>query len=227
MNVFRLCFLMTAVLHAGAPLAVTGIVREGLPPYEDDARLYRLEGDGCDLRPGQILLLVRPREPRPMGQLEVVRGGPAFALARVSRPGATFPMKGDLAVPREPLRRLPALPGPDAPLPAAQALRPAEPALPAPPPGVGHREPIFFLPDQAVLTPGAKAKLKAWVAAWGRAGRWVLALPEAEPSPLTEARVKALREELGRLGVPKVERGPAGPAAPGKYPAVFVVLEPC
>lgn len=226
MRFFWPFLLMTAALHAGAPLAVTGVVREGLPPYEDSERLYRLEGDGCDrLRPGQILLPVRPREPRPLGQLEVVKAGPAFALARMSRPGATFPMKGDLAVPREPLRRLPALPETGAPL--AQAPRPGEPALPPPPPGAAHREAIFFLPDQAVLTPGARAKLKAWVSAWGRAGRWVLALPPEQPSPLTEARVTALREELGRLGVPKVELGSAEQAPPGKYPAVFVVLNPC
>ena len=221
---FCLC-LMTAALQAGPPLAVVQVVRQGLPPYEDDQRLYRLEGDGCDqLRPGRVVLLVRPREARSLGQLEVVSASPGFALAKLRKAGATFPMKGDLAVPREPLRTLPGLPGAGQPL--APAGPPGECAQPVPSPGAAHREPIFFLPEEAILTPGAKAKLKAWVAAWGRAGRWVLALPPDAAPPLSGDRVTALREELGRLGVRAVEVGAAAAEPPGKYPAVFVVLNP-
>jgi hypothetical protein len=219
--------LMTAALHAAAPLTVVNVVREGQPPYEDADRLYRVEGDGSDqLRPGRVLLLMRAGDPRPMGQLEVVKTGPGYALAKVRKAGATYPMKGDQAVPREPLRTLPSLPSPGRPLAIALAL-PAAPALPVPPPGAAHREPIFFLPEQATLTPAARSKLKAWVATWGRAGRWVLALPTAQPSPLTEARVTALREELTRLGVPKVELDANAPVPPGKYPAVYVEINPC
>lgn len=225
MHPFLTLCLVTAALQAAPPLAVVQVVRQGLPPYDDTGRLYRLEGDGCDLRPGRVVLLVRPGERRSLGQLEVVSAGPGYALARILKAGTTFPMKGDLAVPREPLRPLPALPGPGAALSGTEALAgpPAALALPAPPPGAIHREPIFFLPEEAVLTPGAKAKLKAWVAAWGRAGRWVLAQPPAA-QPLAEARIAALREELGRLGVAEVERGTAEADPPGKYPAVFVEL---
>jgi len=218
--------LMTAALHAAAPLTVVNVVREGQPPYEDADRLYRVEGDGGDqLLPGRVLLLMRPRDPRPMGQLEVVRTGPGYALAKVRKAGATYPMKGDQVVPREPLRTLPGLPSTGGPWSVA-LLQPAALALPVPPPGVAHREPIFFLPEQATLTPAARSKLKAWIAAWGRAGRWMLALPPSPPSPLNEARVTALRNELTRLGVAKVELGTAEQTPPGKYPAVFVVLDP-
>ena len=253
--------LVSAALHGAAPLTVINAVREGQPPYEASDRLYRVEGEGSDqLRPGRVLLLIRPRDPRPMGQLEVVKTGPGFVLARIRKPGASYPMKGDQAIPREPLRHLPSLPSlPSAgrPLsasfarPATLALpvpleplrslpslpgpgralgssvsRPAILALPVPPPAGAHREPIFFLPDQAILTPAARSKLKAWVAAWGRAGRWALALPPSLPSPLNEARITVLREELTRLGVATVELGSAEQAPPGKYPAVFVVLTP-
>jgi hypothetical protein len=221
--------LATAALQAG-PLAVVQVVREGLPPYEDSNRVYRLEGDGCDqLRPGRVILLVRAGERRPLGQLEVVSTGSGFAMARIRRAGATYPLKGDLAVPREPIRTPPALPRPGQALPAAEgvARRPAAPALPVPPAGAAHREPIFFLGSEATLTPGAKAKLKAWVAAWGRAGRWVLAQPPDQPPALAEARAAALRDELSLLGVAQVELGPAEQEPPGKYPAVFVVHNPC
>jgi hypothetical protein len=203
-----------AVTLQAAPLAVARVVREGLPPYEESGPLYRVEGDGCDqLRPGRVLLPVRPREPRSLGQLEVVRASAGFILARQLKPGATYPMKGDLIVPREPLRTLPELPTSGQP-------------LPVPPPAAAHREPIYFLPEEAALTPGAKAKLKAWAATWGRGGRWVLDLAGEAPPPLSGARLEALREELHRLGVAKVETGPAEAAPPGPYPAVFVVFNP-
>jgi len=159
-----------------------------------------------------------------MARLEVVSGHPGFALARINRPGATFPLRGDLAIPREPLRTPPPLP------PAGPALAAPAPAGPASPrlavPGATHREPIFFLQDDVGLTPGAKAKLKAWVAAWGRGGRWVLALPPGTAGPLAEGRIGALREELSRLGVPRIEIGAVSQDPPGKYPAVVVLQDP-
>ena len=227
MNLRMTLCLICAALRAGSPLAVVQVVREGLPPYEDADRRYRLEGDGCaQLSPGEVVLLVRPREPRSLGQLEVVSANGRFALARLRKAGATFPMKGDLAVPREPLRTLPALPGPAQPLAVAVPLPPPSPSLAVPPPGAAHREPVFFLPEQSYLTPGAKAKLKAWVAAWGVTGRWVLARPVAPDSVLAEARVTALRTELGRLGVPWAETGTIPLVPPGKFPAIYVILNP-
>jgi len=218
------CCLLAASLQAGN-LVVVQVVREGEPPYEDNNRLYRLEGDLCaTLRLHQPLLLVRFGEARPMGQLEVVKLGPDFALARVSKPGASYPMKGDRAVPREGLTRLPPLPGSTAL--AGAPHQPAEPALMAPPPSAPHREPIYFLPEQAVLSPAAKTKLKAWVAAWGRAGHWVLVLPKYGPSAQDADRVRVLREELKRLGVARVEQKNSDLEAPGQYPAVFVGVDP-
>ena len=230
------------------PLAVAQVVREGLPPYEDADRRYRLEGAGAaQLRPGQVLLLVRTGEPRVLGLLEVVSVAPDHALARLSRAGATFPMKGDLVVPREPLRTLPAPPE-ERPLPAAGLLPPAVPVLseppePAPPPPVPEpsgpvrqpdlpqigprRQPIFFLPAEAYLTPGARAKLRTWVQTWGRGGRWTLTLTGAEPpdAPLAQARIRSLREELSRLGVAKVQVGTSEQTVDSPYPAVLVGCE--
>jgi hypothetical protein len=247
--------LMLATLPAlpavPPPLAVAQVVREGLPPYEDADRRYRLEGDGAaQLRPGQVLLLVRPGEPRALGLLEVLSVAPDHAMARLSRAGPTFPMKGDRVVPREPLRTLPALPTP-APLPVA-GLRPpavpllpepAEPAPPPPPPAapgpsgsdrqpdlslIGpHRQPIFFLPAEAYLTPGARVKLRTWVQTWGRGGRWTLTLTGAESpdAPLAQARIRSLREELSRLGVAKVRVVTSEQTVDNPYPAVLVGCE--
>ena len=220
-----LCFAAT-LLQAGTPLAVVRAVREGEPPFEDGQLLYRLEGDGgAALEPGAVLRLVRPRDARPMALLEVVGGRPGYVLARIRQPGATFPLKGDLAIPREPLRTPPPLPGPMPALgPAPGAWAPASPSLPVP--GAAHREPIFFLQDDAGLTPGAKAKLKAWVAAWGRTGHWVLALPPGSAGPLAQARISALRDELGRLGVPRIEVGSVPQDPPGKYQSIVILQDP-
>lgn len=243
---------LPALPAASPPLAVAQVVREGLPPYEDAERRYRLEGDGAaQLRPGQVLLLVRPGEPRVLGLLEVVSVAPDHALARLSRAGATFPMKGDLVVPREPLPTLPALPE-ERPLPAAGLHPPAVPVLPEPPepappppppvpmpepsgsgrqpdlPQIGpHCQPIFFLPAEAYLTPGARAKLRTWVQTWGRGGRWTLTLTGAEPpdAPLAQARIRSLREELSRLGVAKVQVGTSEQTVDNPYPAVLVGCE--
>ena len=54
------CLLPTGL--PGAPLAVVQVVREGLPPYEDADRHYRLEGDGVSgLRPGQVVYALPSR----------------------------------------------------------------------------------------------------------------------------------------------------------------------
>jgi hypothetical protein len=224
-----LTILPTLPLRALPPLAVAQVVREGQPPYEDDERRYRLEGDGCgQLHQGQMVLLVRPGAARLVGQLEVVAVHPDYALARLRRSGAGFPMKGDLAVPLETLQPLPGLPTVGQPLAPSPGLSapPAAPALPVPALGGAHLEPIFFLPEATTLTPGAQAKLKAWVKAWGRAGRWMVALPPPD-SPLAAARVRAVHEELLRLGARRVEEGRIDQSVTGPYPAVFVILNPC
>jgi hypothetical protein len=175
--------------------------------------------------------LARPGLPLFPGELIVLSNESGYALAKLHQPGATFPMRGDLALLPEPLRSLPALPGASQPLPmplapATPAPEPPSLAPPPPPPGADHQEPIFFLPQGTSLTPGAKDKLKAWVGAWGAGGRWVLALPLGQGSGLTEARLQALREELMRLGVAKVETDATAQQAPGKYPAIFVLHHP-
>ena len=217
------------------PLSVVAVIREGLPPYEDSDRQYMLTGAGWDrLSPGMVVRLARPGLPLSPGQLIVVTAQSGYVLAKLYREGPIFPMKGDLAVLPEPLQALPALPShqPFLPRPAAPAnpspLVPTAKAPPPPPlpPGADHQQPIYFLPEATTLTPGALDKLKAWVANWGAGGRWVLALPVGQGTGLTEARLEALRTELERLGVAKVDTGATAQQSATQYPAIFVIHRP-
>jgi hypothetical protein len=219
---------------AAPPLTVARVVREGLPPYDDSAnRLYRLEGVGCDrLKPGSMLLLHRDEERRPMASLEVVQVMPEYALARVATPGATFPLRGDLAFPKPGHQPLPALPalgeGPETP---ATALQP--PALarttPGPEPGPpAQREALFFRVGESLVTPGGQVKLRAWVQAWGKTRRWSLLCPPfpGEPLDLTAARITALTEALRLLGVSRVEAVSMPDTPPGRLPVIYLMAEP-
>lgn len=232
MSVLLSLCLLAALAPADPPLRVTSVVRAGLPPYEDAARLYRLEGAACrDLKPGAILRLQRPVEPRSLGELEVLSVAPDHALARLYRPGATFPLRGDQAIPRGPLAPLPALPGPESLAALASPAPPARLAATAPPPlavAPLRREPIYFFLNQATLTPAGQAKLAAWVAAWGSTGTWVLAwAPWPGESPgLSQARLATLREALARLGVQTVETRALPPGPAGPFPAIQVQVEP-
>ncbi len=127
-----LCLCLTLPLAAGATLRVVAVERKGLPPFEDDRRVYRLEGeDAARVRPGEVLQLVRTGDPRDPGRLKVaaLEGGRVSAVLETR--GATYPLVGDQAI----LRRISPVP----PLPAAVvlpdlALRPPRVAAPADPP---------------------------------------------------------------------------------------------
>lgn len=97
------------------------------------------------------------------------------------------------------------------------------PALPLP-----RREPIYFLKGDASLSPGALAKLQTWTSAWGTAGTWSLACPVGSEGtyPILEARIRALRTELGRLQVVRLETRLA-PKDPSVYDPIYVEMDPC
>lgn len=226
--------LLLGPLLAAAPLHVAGVVRSGMPPYEEKDRLYRLEGDGCQiLRVAEYLTLIRPGDRRQLGRLQVVAVKDGYALARLATPGETYLLKGDLAVRHEMAASLPSLPGglPDPLLRASGELLPRamKLAVPASPSSVqGHQEPVFFLKGNAELSPAALVKLRDWVASWGVEGRWVLGLPEdvQGSTALSQARIEALKKALGTLGVTQVEvRSDSHPPV-SRFDSIHVIKEP-
>lgn len=244
---------LSALLSETAPLRVVAVVRQGPPPYEDEGRLYRLEGSGpVFLKLGDKLRLHRIGEGGSPGRLKVVEAHREFALAELEESGETYPLKGDLAHRIEPAHPLPALPAeePGIARPALTALEVARPlrGLPAapvqvveqvpelaPPPApseaaamASKRQPIFFLKTNASLSPGALEKLRAAVLNWGPQGRWILGYPGIQGAvpALQQERLEGLRAELVRLGVGNVEFQIQPPEAPSKYDVVYVIQEP-
>jgi hypothetical protein len=227
-----LCLWLAAVpVKTPVGLTVTRVVREGLPPYEDANRLYRLEGAGFDkLQPGSILKLHRPQEPRAMPRLEVTLVMPEYVLARVAAPGETYPLLGDRVYLNGSLPALPAMPGLEDP-PGFTGLKPLTPTLTAPTPEPGftpNREPLYFLQGESRLSPAGKVKLQGWVKAWGPSHRWSVACPPwpGESLDLTAARINALKEELRRLGVPHVDEHILTEEIPGAFPVIYVQADP-
>lgn len=229
MMIFPWALFLGSVLLASPPLHVAGVVRAGLPPYEDDVRVYRLEGAGClALRVGERLTLLRAGEPRPLGRLQVTAVKGDHALAKLAVSGETYPLKDDLAVRHEEALNLPALPSP--PIPVGTLDVAPKPPLSAPVLSLskaGQREPIYFRKGSAELSAGAKSKLAAWVKAWGWQGHWVLGCPQGSdlPATLQQARVEQLRAELERLGVLHVQILAQPEVASGRYDSVFVCRE--
>ena len=90
------------------------------------------------------------------------------------------------------------------------------------------REPIFFLKGDATLSPGAITKLKLWVDTWGLNGKWTLACPSGPglSFDLLERRVLAIRAELKKNGLAKVETTLLPPEPVGKYDVIYVVKGP-
>jgi len=221
--------IMILGLLAAPPLQVVGVVRSGMPPYEDGARIYRLEGAGClTLRIGEQLTLQRSDERRPLGRLQVMAIKADHALARLVEAGETYPLKGDVAVRHEAAVALPALPPPpmpENPVNVAVKLPISAPLLSQP--REGHREAIFFKKQSADLSPAAREKLEMWVQTWGLRGRWILGYPEGPGLSLLlqQNRVEQLKVVLLRLGVPKVEIRPQPLEPPGRYDSVFVCHE--
>ena len=225
-----LCLLLalTPLLRA-EPLRITAVDRHGPPPYEDENRVYRLEGEGWErLKTGDALSIQRPGDYRTIGQLKVSGLREGCAEAHLEHRGETYPLKGDLALLQQ-LHPLPALPRTSA-LPSLSGFQlPAAsppPALAAPTAPSAHRESIFFLKEDASLSPGAKRKLKAWVEAWGTQGTWSLLCPEGVSPELAQDRCSALREELATLGVRQVKILPAPTEPAGEFDAVHLLREP-
>ncbi|HWQ09147.1 MAG TPA: hypothetical protein VN436_08570, partial [Holophaga sp.] len=103
--------LAGCTMMAALPLRLTSVDRVGLPPYEGSEKVYRVEGPACGvLRVGERLTLRRERDPRSVGQLEVLRVYPDHAETRLAASGETFPLKGDLVLRAEPLPALPEIP---------------------------------------------------------------------------------------------------------------------
>jgi hypothetical protein len=209
-------------LAAGPAIRVVAVERIGPPPFEDDRRVYRLEGENAaQLKPGEVLQLSRPGDPRDPGRLKVAFLEPGRASAYLESRGATYPLVGDLALSRR-MQPVPALPSihnlPDlsvrpprlsAPPAASEATPPA--ALPSSPaevvPVPPRRESIYFLEGDGSLSPKGRDKLQAAVRAWGAEGRWVIALPEDRllPDRVRQGRILGIRRALTGFGVGKVE----------------------
>jgi hypothetical protein len=220
------------------PLRIVSVVRPGLPPYEDENRLYRIEGEGCArMHQGEPIVLQRKGEQRDLGRLKVVGAYGGYALAQVVIAGETFPLKGDLVY---------AVEGPR-PLPSMVASKPAELASgaalgalpvhplsePAPPTSAhpspqrqGQQQPIYFLKGDARLSPGALVKLKRWVDEWGTEGAWIVGYPDEANAEITQTRAQALRAELIRLGAASIQLKVVREAPKGRYDALLIAWEP-
>lgn len=213
---------LTLPLGADATLRVVAVERAGWPPFEDNRRIYRLEGQQITrLHPGEVVQLFRPGDPRDPGRLKVafLEGGRASAFLEAR--GATYPLVGDLAMSRR-MAALPTFPVP-AGLPDFKARPPEDPptlAVPGPPapapvaqpaaasePPPSRRESIYFLEGDGSLSPKGRDKLQLAVRTWGVEGHWILALPESRvlPERVRQARIQAIRKALGGFGVSRVE----------------------
>jgi len=234
MRQMLLGFLLGPMLAGGPPLQVAGVVRSGVPPYDEAERLYRLEGEGSQvLQINEYLTLRRVGERRPLGRLQVMAIKDGYALARLTTPGETYPLKGDLIVRHERAVPLPVMPEPT----SGEGLRPPGDLVPrvlqltiprSPSTEKLHQEPIFFLKGSAELSPAARVKLKAWVGAWGLEGRWVLRVPKDPqvPASLSQARVEALKQALGQLGVSDIEVDSQAPGVFSRFDSIHVAKEP-
>lgn len=216
------CLILTmglaCSLGAQVPLHILAVERKGLPPYEAEDRIYRLDGgEDRGLRVGDRLLVKRSGEPRAIGHFRVigVRGNQCETHFEPS--GSTYPMKGDLVL-REELRWPPAA----EPLnvdPLPKALHPA--ATPEAPPREGL---LFFLPQQADLSPAGLKKLESWVRDWGVSGRWAVQVPSAKalPAALQKRRAEALQAALRSLGVEQARLETESRATEGKYDPAWI-----
>lgn len=242
------------LLAGTPPLQIVSVVRSGLPPYEDDNRLYRIEGEGCArIHQGDPIVLHRKGEQRDLGSLKIVGAYGAYALAQVVKSGETFPLKGDLVYAIEGPRALPSLIAskpaemlPTAslgvslvrPLSGTASLSPSTTFVPAPAVDPaskgttpsrrreGRQQPIYFLKGDARLSPGALAKLKSWVDDWGSDGLWTVGHVEGVNTEITQARAEALRAELIRLGVGSINLKVVQEVPKGRYDALLIAWEP-
>lgn len=210
--------LCTLGLFASEPLRIVAVERQGLPPYEDDHRIYRLQGS-ARVSPNELLELSRPGGKALPGRLRVLRATPEGALATLDRRGDTFPLKGDVAIHFE----MAVLPG----LPASREIAPAPTplgtrlAIPRDPRYLG--EAVYFLPGDATLSPLGREKLRTWAQEYGE-GRWILEIPSGKgPSArLDSARAKVLKAALEGAGVKGVQIKAVPSSASQRPNSVFV-----
>lgn len=192
--------VFSGTLSAQAPLHILAVERRGSPPYESDDRLYRVDGgNNRGLHPGDRLTVRRPGETKALGHLRMTEVRGDQAEGHFEPGGGGFPMKGDL-VWREELAGMPVTPILDGtPMPP---MTPAKP-IPEAPPQEGV---LFFLPQQAELSPAGLKKLETWVHAWGSGGRWVLHVPNEKTikPALQKQRIETLRTALKNLGLEQV-----------------------
>jgi len=103
LRLLGLILLMGTLGWAGPLFQIAAVERQGLPPYEDNERLYRLEGrDYRHLSIGSLLEVRRDDDDRSIGLLRVSAIRPGHVLAMLAQPGDTYPMRGDWAVPQNP-----------------------------------------------------------------------------------------------------------------------------
>jgi hypothetical protein len=205
-------------LGAQVPLQVVAVERKGPPPYEAADRIYRLDGgQERGLRVGDRLLVKRSGESGAIGHLRVVevRGGQCDT--RFEPSGSTHPMKGDLAL-REELKWLP-----------VAVLLNGDPLIKVPPPAATSEAPpreglLFFLPQQADLSPAGLKKLESWVRDWGAEGRWAIQVPSAKAlgAPLQARRAEALQAALRSLGVARAQVETEPRTTEGKFDPAWV-----
>jgi hypothetical protein len=212
------CLVLVSALGAQAPLHIVSVERRGLPPYEAADRTYGLDGGHArGLKVGDRLIVTRTGEALPLGHLRVTevrgeRSGAAFEPA-----GAAYPMKGDLAILEE-LLRIPEVPRLSVePIPLVPAPRPSAVA----PPREGL---LFFLPQQAELSPAGLKKLEAWIAEWGPRGRWVVHVPSAKALKpvLQKLRAEALQAALHSLGIEHATVETQPRTADGQYDPAWI-----
>src|SRR5664279_1425351 len=213
-----LCLVLVSALGAQAPFHIIAVERRGLPPYEAADRTYGLDG-GRDrgLKMGDRLLVKRIGEPLPLGHLRVTEVRGERAGASFEPAGADYPMKGDLAI-REELLRIPDVTRFSVePIPLAPAPRPAAVA----PPREGL---LFFLPQQAELSPAGLKKLETWIAEWGSGGRWAVHVPSAKAlkPALQKLRVEVLQAALHSLGIEHATLDTQPRTAEGKYDPAWI-----
>ena len=218
MRWFPPCLVLVSALGAQAPFHIISVERRGLPPYEAADRTYGLDGgQNRGLKVGDRLLVKRIGEPLPLGHLRVteVRGEWAGAAFEPAADG--YPMKGDLAI-REELLHMPEVTRLNAePIPVAAAPRPA--AVAPPQEGI-----LYFLPQQAELSPAGLKKLETWIAEWGTRGRWVLQVPSAKAlkPALQKLRVQALQAALHSLGIEQVAVETLPRTSDGKFDPAWI-----
>lgn len=212
------CLGLVGVLHAQVSLHVVAVERQGPPPYEAADRIYRLDGgQNRGLRVGDRLIVKRAGEVTALGHLRVTLTHGDQSEARFEPSSSVYPMKGELAL-REELKWMPASPRLEAdPMSVAS---PSRVVVEAPP-----REGIlFFLPQQAELSPAGLKKLEGWVQAWGAGGRWAVQVPTAKAVKvaLQKRRAEALQVALRALGIEPVPVQTEPRTTEGKYDPAWI-----